>query len=146
MADFRAVLTVFFRGRNRETPKAHAEAEPVKFPGGMDGDKEEQKVARPKPEKRKASTANLDRVLGGSEDKSDTDLTPRLANPVMMVKKRESSDADDIPCERYGPVKVVPLWEVHNITRAKCKQNRSQLLSNNRSTYCLYTPSLGSHE
>ena len=76
----------------------------------------------------------------------DSDLTPRLANPVMMFHRKKSSIEDEIPCERNGPLRLVPQLEMHMVLKTKCKQNRSQLISINRSTYAVYTPSIGSHE
>ena len=151
--DFRSVLVLHFQRLNKfQSPaKPFEENGPGRkhpeTPQAGQPEKEEQKVPSPGPKaqrdlgSRKCSDA-------GSQDKqlNDDDLTPRLENPVMMLKRKPSSENDEIPCERYGPVKMVPLWQTHNICKAKCRLNRSQLLSNNRSTYAIYTPSLGSHE
>jgi len=80
-------------------------------------------------------------------ENEDDDLTPRLLNPVIMMKRKKSSEgSEEIPCERLGPIKAPPIFNLQKTWRIKCRMNRSQLLTNNRSTYEINTPSLGSHE
>ena len=117
--------------------------------------KEEQKQQKhdsksPKLSFEEPKGSDYDSDCGGKNliEHEEGNLTPRLINPVtIMRKERHEEDEDEIPCERYGPVRALPLLiNARTIYRPKCRLNRSQLLSNSRSTYGVYVPSLGSHE
>lgn len=90
-----------------------------------------------------------------SKDKSEKEfdettgdqLTPRLENPVSMLRrKRSSNGSDNIPNERPGPIRLIPCLNVHRLRKFRGKRNMSQLLANNKSGFTLIVPSIGSHE
>lgn len=78
---------------------------------------------------------------------SEEQTTPRLDNPVSMLRRKRSSlTSDNIPNERPEPIRLVPFLMIHNQVRMKCKRNLSQFIGNNRSGFTYMSPSLGSHE
>lgn len=108
----------------------------------------------------KCANFNLKKIEGGNNNKlvaskkeqeieqtTGDQLTPRLENPVSMLRRKNSSDeSDEIPNERMEPIRLVPLLNVTKVLRIHTRRNMSQLLMHNRSGYSFITPSLLSHE
>lgn len=81
------------------------------------------------------------------EDNDIDDSTPRLANPIEMLKRTKFvEDSDIIPSERLGVTRNIPLLNPHSTYKTKVQANRSQLVTNNRSIYDFASKSLNSHE
>lgn len=80
------------------------------------------------------------------EDNDIDDSTPRLTNPIEMLKRTKFiEDSDAIPSERLGTTRNIPLLNPHSTYKTKVQANRSQLVTNNRSIYDFASKSLSSH-
>ena len=80
-------------------------------------------------------------------DNSQGELTPRVPNPVAMLRRKPTvEDFDSIPSERSGDTPLIPLLNAHNVYKVTVRRNRSQLVVNDRSVYAMITRTLSSRD
>jgi hypothetical protein len=78
---------------------------------------------------------------------TEDQLTPRLENPVSMLRRSNSIEpADEIPNERMEPIRLLPLLNVTRVVRINTRRNRSQLVIHNKSGCSFILLSPLSHE
>lgn len=110
------------------------------------GEKEEMKCVNTQL-KRVGGSNRASKSAREVEDTTEDQLTPRLENPVSMLKRKNSSnDSDEIPNERMEPIKLIPLLNMVKTFRMHTRRNMSQRIMNNKSGYSIIAPSLLSHE
>jgi len=98
------------------------------------GTREEQKVLRIDPENE-------------AEENDKDNSTPRLENPIAMLKRTMLiEDPDTIPSERLGVTPHIPLLNPKTTYKTKAQANKSQLIVINEDVYDFFSESLSSPE
>jgi len=100
---------------------------------------------------KKLGGSNKKLIISKSEKEVDQttedQLTPRLENPVSILRRKNSSEVfDEIPNERMEPIRLIPLLNVTKVLKMSTRRNMTQLIVHNKSGCIFITPSLLSHE